>query len=228
MSNSKTPGEYAAQTRKWREQFDPNNVLSYAAQVEEADRWIERIEQSDPALYNEFMSGFQVYGGGGLGWNPKDFASKQEAEAKERAAPVVPALSGRTHDNGAFIALNMSTADGVLQTAMEHAMSTGDIDLGYIISAHSNTKWRYEVTCVDYDANALTVPAILGKVSKIASVEHNVNSELVTHSSITGISYRKKGTCKVRIAYEGTTNVKASDSPQYNDGKERIPVAYTV
>jgi hypothetical protein len=42
------------------------------------------------------------------------------------------------------------------------------------------------------------------------------------------MEYLKKGTCEVRIVFDGTTNVKASDSPQYNDGKERIPVAYTV
>lgn len=157
-----------------------------------------------------------------------DYAARKEAEARERAAPVVPAPSGRQRNNGAFIALNLSTADGVLEAAMAHAMSTGDVNSGYILSAYSNTKWRYDVTCVDYDANALTVAAFLGKVSKSAPLEHNVNSEFSTHSSITGMEYRKKGTCEVRIAFDGTTNVKASDSPQYNDGKERIPVTHTL
>jgi hypothetical protein len=41
---------------------------------------------------------------------------------------------------------------------------------------------------------------------------------------MTRIAYRKMGTCRILIVFDGYTNVKASDSPRYNDGKKRVLV----
>jgi len=39
-------------------------------------------------------------------------------------------------------------------------------------------------------------------------------------------SYRKSGTCRIRCVYDGPSNVDATQSPQYDNGKERAPVHY--
>jgi len=228
MDKTKTPGDYAAQTKKWRDHFDPYNRMQYADQVQAANAWIEKIKVENPALYTEFAAGCTTFGPGGIGWVPLDWAKQREDELAEQQAPVSRALSGRHHDNFTYTALNMSTADGVLKVAMAHAFETGDVNFGYIISAHSNTKWRFDVTCVAYDPNAITPEEFLSRVQKGAPTEFKVNSDFVTKSTVTDIAYRKKGTCNVRFAFEGGTQVKASDSPQYNDGKERVPVHYKV
>lgn len=51
-------------------------------------------------------------------------------------------------------------------TFLETAFTTGDIEYGYIISAYSNTKWRYEIVCVDYDESAISPAQFLAKVDK--------------------------------------------------------------
>jgi hypothetical protein len=226
MAEYNTPADYAASTRIWREKFDPDNYLSYDAQVKEANEWIKRIAEEEPKLHDEFWRACKVYGPGGKGWTPQDWTRQREEEAAEREAPVSPALSGDRHDNGSYIVLDMSTANGVLEEAMAHAFGTGDVTFGYIIDAKSKGKWLYEITCVDYDANALTPAAFLAKVTKEAPTEFKVNSEFVTNSQATRIAYRKKGTCNVSFVFEGDTDVSESDSPQYNDGKERVSAHY--
>jgi hypothetical protein len=219
MSDYRTPADYAAQTAKWRDAFGIWPNVPYAEQVRKANEEIASLKTYNPSRYKEFMADAQA-------WGARE--EKRAEEYNETRAPVTPSSSGRNHDNGEFIVLNMSTADGTLEVAMEHCYRTGDVTFGHIISAYSNTKWRYDVTCVAYDAGALTPAAFLSKVSKTAPIEFNVNSEYVATASTTGLAYRKKGTCKIRCAYVGQTSVKPSDSPQYNDGKERVPVHYTV
>jgi len=217
MAEYNTPADYAVQTRKWREYFGIENWLDYSQQVANANVKIEELRTSDLAEYDRFMSDARA-------WGARE--DKYIAEYNEQQAPVMPMSSGCHYDNGDFIALSMSTADGVLQLAMEHAFRTGDVNFGHIISAYSNSKWRYDVMCVTYDANGLAPSVFLGKVTKDAAIEHNVNSEYVANSSTTGLAYRKKGTCKICCAYVGDTNVEASDSPQYDDGTARVPVHY--
>jgi hypothetical protein len=219
MAEYTTPADYAAQTSKWRHYLGIENHLQYHEQVKVANAEIAVLQTSDPAKYNEFMSDARA-------WGARE--EKHIAENNEKNAPVTPRPSGRHHGNGDFIALSMSTAGGVLEVAMQHAYETGDVNFGFIISAYSNTKWRYDITCVDYDAGGIDATAFLAKASKDGPVECTVNSEYVARSSSTGLSYRKKGSCKISCAFDSNTNVKASESPQYDDGKERVPVHYTV
>ncbi|MEH2157214.1 hypothetical protein [Nostoc sp.] len=214
-----TPGDYAAQTTKWRDYFGISNSEQYNSQVKTANQEIERLRTSNPDKYNEFMSNARA-------WGARE--DVRIAEYDEKNAPFTPLNSGKYHENGEYIVLSMSTADGVLEVAMEQAYKSGDINVGYIISAYSNTKWRYEIKCVNYDANGLTPSSFLKGVTKGKTIQSNVNSEIVANLSMNELPYRKKGTCNIRLEYVGDTNVKASDSPQYNDGKERVSVHYTL
>lgn len=217
MPEYTSPADYAAQTEKWRNFFKIAVHLQYAEQVKVATEQIERLRTSDPSEYDRFMSDARA-------WGVRETAAI--AYTNEISAPVSPQPSGRTRDHGDYIVLSLFTADGVLAVAMEHSFTTGDVSVGHIICADSNTKWRYTATCVAYAENGLPIASFLGKVSKTAPTESNVNSDYVATSS-KRLAYRKKGTCKIRCEYVGATNVKPSDSPQYNDGKERVPARYT-
>lgn len=155
---------------------------------------------------------------------------RESLENEERNAPVVPKLSGRVHDEGEYIALALSTADGVLAVAMEHAFVTGDITTGKIISAQAKKEWSYKVTCVDYDANAKSIHCFLKQTNHNDNKTiANVNSDYVTSSQHTHLAYRKKGTCKIELNFvRSGVNVSESDSPQYDDQKERRKAHYKV
>lgn len=219
MSDYKSAGDYAAQTRKWRDAFGIENWLQYGQQVSAANEAIALLKKNDPGGYDRFMSDARA-------WGVRE--EKRAAQYREEHAPVTPRQSGGCHDNGEFIALSMSTGGGVLEIAMQDAFETGNVNFGYLISAYSNTRWRYDVTCVDYDANAISAATYLGRVTKDKPIECNVNSVYVARSSDGMSRYRKSGTCRIRCVYDGQSNVNASQSPQYDDGKEREPVHYRV
>jgi hypothetical protein len=229
----KTPADYAVQTQKWRDALKISIYGSYDERVKLANEAIESFQYENPELYAEFMSaarGFAdphaiKWSGGGIDMN------MLELENKERNAPVVPHLSGHVHDEGRYIALALSTADGVLEVAMAHAFETGDITIGKIISAQEKKEWSYTVTCVDYDANAKSIDSFLKQTNNNDDKTIvNVNSDYVTSSQHTHLAYRKKGTCKIELNFErsGVNNVSESDSPQYDDGKERRQAHYSV
>jgi hypothetical protein len=217
MSDYKSAGDYATQTGKWRDAFGIANWLQYGEQVSAANDAIASLKQRDPQEYDRFMSDARA-------WGVRE--EKRAVQYREEHAPVTPRRSGGYHDNGEFIALSMSTSSGVLEVAMQDAFETGNVNFGYMISAYSNTRWRYDVTCVDYDATAISAATYLGRVTKSNPIECNVNSVYVARSSDGMSSYRKSGTCRIRCVYDGPSNVDATQSPQYDNGKERAPVHY--
>jgi len=219
MSDYKSVGDYAVQTRKWRDAFGIANWLQYGERVCAANDAIASLKKRDAGEYDRFMSDARA-------WGVRE--EKRAVQCREEDARVTPRQSSGSHDNGEFIALSMSTCGGVLEVAMQDAFETGNVNYGYLISAYSNTRWRYDVTCVDYDANAISSATYLGRMTKDKPIECNVNSVYVARSSDGMSGYRKSGTCRIRCVYDGQSSVDATQSPQYDDGKEPLPVHYRV
>lgn len=212
MSEYNTPADYAAQTVKWRERFGIGNYLPYGEQVLAARDGIAQLRRDDPAEYEIFMAE-------ALAWGAREEETRGAALAE--MGPVAPHSSGHTRDAGDYIALGMSTAAGVIAAALEHAATTGDVVVGHIVSAYSNTRWRYEARLAPYNAWGLSPHAFLARVDRDAPIVHDVSTEYVALSAYTGLAYRKRVTCSIRCELVGTTSVRDTDSPQYADGSPR-------
>lgn len=156
----------------------------------------------------------------------------EEGVAKDQIekAPFTPKNSGNCREFDDYTTLNISSSDGVFSVAMRHSFETGDNSVGWIVFASEKYKARYNILCIDFDPSAKSLNAFLAHLSSenlsATKCYYKVNITTPSASPLTGLLYQREGTCQIEITLQGGVEVSEKDSPQYDDGKERVPVNY--
>lgn len=144
-----------------------------------------------------------------------------------------------------YTALRLDTASGVLLVAFEDALLNGTCNYGYVMTVKEQSKWRYDLTRLDsIDWSAPTMDAFLATVQAGGTVEGTVTDTYVYDPHDGSPVKSRTGSCNVRFAYDSSTTrtvsvrtewggsstrevgLLNSDSPQWDNGKEMVPVHY--
>lgn len=161
-------------------------------------------------------------------WRKKneDRAAKDQIET----TPFTPKNSGNYRHFDDYTALNISSSDGVFSVAMRHSFETGDNSVGWIVFASEKYKACYNILCIDFDPSAKSLDAFLAHLSSenLSTTQryYKVNTTVPSASPFTGLLHPRLGTCQIEITLQGGVKVSEKDSPQHDDGKERVPVNY--
>jgi hypothetical protein len=182
--------------------------------------YIENMEASKK-LYEQIVHEYSYW---------KITETKISIEANERSTPFNPVLTGNTvNGESNFIALTGESSGGFLSTQMEIALKTGNIVVGNFKTIKPLIQWIYTITATDGKISGSSPENFMKNAVKPIK-EGIVTDEYVTHSIVTNLAYRKKGTCNVKLEAADKIIIKGGprDSPQYNnkEGKEMVPVHY--
>ncbi|CAM0142174.1 hypothetical protein VKS41_009322 [Umbelopsis sp. WA50703] len=182
--------------------------------------YVENMEASKK-LYDQIIHEYSYW---------KVTETKLSIETKERNTPFNPTLTGnKVQGESGFIALTSDSSGGFLSTQMEIALKSGNTVIGNFKTINPLIQWAYTITATDGKMNGNS-PSEFMKGAVKPSKEGIVTDEYVTHSIVTNLAYRKKGTCNVKLEAVDKITIKGGprDSPQYNnkEGKEMVPVHY--
>jgi hypothetical protein len=205
----------------------------YADNENEARKIIKKYKLDKPEVYKDLVKR--------AGWNA-DYQNKLYGEdtkyRNECNTPFQPEASGAQVNVAKFIALSIADCDSPLAVSMQSAFDhTGNTVIGEFDAVKEKLRWSYVIKCVSYNPDAIKIETFLDKVT--ACFQAKTNDEKRISLMVNGRgsknigSYRglawKIGTCQITATFikkEGSLREK--DSPQYDSGKEMVPVHYNV